>query len=205
MPVSPGDLQSGLPMVSRTRIHHEHSNHSPERARHPIPHFPVPGRLRCDEQRAGLLRRLCRAAHRRPWRPGRPRPDLHHRPWQRNLCRGRAIPGTYGGRPDPRRHRRRHGRLLAQLHRGRQPTALAGPGKRRDPPGHRGHRQRHLGPVGQARRQTGVEVAGRHDPGATGTLPGLQLRHRRAHPRGGHCPAAPPSAGQSPTRGANAQ
>ena len=102
-------------------------------------------------------------AHRRQAGARRPRADLHHRPRQRDLRRGDEVAGAPRRRADAGRNHRRHGRVLAPDHHRRQPAALARPGEGRDPPGHRRHRQRGVGPVGQGRGQAGVEAAGRHD------------------------------------------
>ena len=86
----------------------------------------------------------------------------------------------------PRGDHRRHGRVLAQRRR-RQPAALDRPGEGRDPPRHRGDRQRRLGPVGQGRGQAGLEAARRHDARGGRALHRLPLHHRRADAGRGAC------------------
>ena len=48
----------------------------------------------------------------------------------------------------------------------RRPAEVDRTREGRHPLGHRGHRQRVLGPLGQAGEEAGLEVARRHDPGA---------------------------------------
>src|SRR6266542_3076167 len=72
-------------------------------------------------------------------------------------------------------------RALAPARR-RQPATLARPGEGRHPPGHRGGRQRRLGPVRQDARQAAVEAARRPGPRGDRRAGRLPLPDRRAHP-----------------------
>ena len=99
---------------------------------------------------------------------------------QRDLRRGdRRVPPPRR-RVDAGRRDLRLCRLLAPAC-VRFAAALAGPRKRRDPPGAGRRRQRGLGSVREGRAEAGLEAARRHDAAAGRFVHRLPLHHRRAH------------------------
>ena len=76
-------------------------------------------------------------------------------------------------------------------------AALARAGEGRDPPRHRGDRERRLGSLRQARGQAALEAPRRHDARGDRRVRRLPLHRRRPHPRRG---ARDPAGRTSPRR-----
>ena len=124
----------------------------------------APERARPRRRRGGAGgRRLSPAQAERTERPaghrqGRPRrtwPHLHARSRHRAVRGGGRGAGAGGDRPQPLRHHGGYGQVLAQPY--RVPAiALGRAGKRRAASGHRGNRQRGVGPMGQGGEEAGL-------------------------------------------------
>ena len=136
-------------------------------------------RVRRDEPRPGLLRRVRRAPHRRRRRARGPRLRVHDRARQRRAGRRDPTRSSRSSSAAPVDDARRPRRVLARLV-ARLPAALARAGEGRHAHGDRGRRQRALGPGRQARGQAAVAAAGRDVPGGARRARRLPLPHRRA-------------------------